>query len=299
VINFGGMILPKIVEIEISKILTSKFDEEVRIFSFLPLSGGDINSAAKIESSHGNFFLKWNDFDRFPLMFQKEAKGLNLLREAKCIRIPEVIKAADAGDFSFLMLEFIETGSANDESFKNLGEGLARLHSNSQNYFGLDHDNYIGSLAQSNKKHEDWISFFAEERIAPQLRLAFDSNLIDKGVLNASERLFKVLSEIFPDEASALLHGDLWSGNYLMDDQANPCLIDPAIYNGHREMDIAMTKLFGGFSTQFYEAYNATFSLEKDWEKRVEICNLYPLLVHVNLFGSSYVQQVKSILHRF
>ena len=293
------MMLPKIVEIEILKILTSKFDEEVRIFSFLPLSGGDINSAVKVETSHGNFFLKWNDSDRFPEMFRKESKGLNLLRATNCIRIPEVIKVADAGDFSFLMLEFIDTGSAHTESYKILGEGLASLHSNSQNYFGLDHDNYIGSLSQSNKKHDDWISFFTEERIAPQIRLAFDANLIDKAVLSTAERLFKHVNEIFPDEVSALLHGDLWSGNYLMDDQANPCLIDPAVYYGHREMDIAMTKLFGGFPTQFYESYHSAFPLEKDWEKRIEICNLYPLLVHVNLFGSSYVRQVKSILQRF
>ncbi len=293
------MMLPKEIEIKVIKTLSSKFNKEVRVFSCKALVGGDINSAVKLETSHGDFFLKWNISSRFPEMFNKEAKGLNLLENAKCIRIPKVIAAEEVDNFSFLILEFIKIGSGNFNSFNNLGKGLACLHKNSTFYFGLDHDNYMGSLTQSNKKHDNWICFFIEERIEPQLKLAYDNEFVDGVVLKASEHLFRVLNEIIPEESSAMLHGDLWSGNFLMDDKANPCLIDPAVYYGHRETDIAMTKLFGGFSASFYSTYNEHFKLEKGWDKRIDIFNLYPLLIHLNLFGTSYLGQVKSILQRF
>ena len=163
--------------------------------------------------------------------------------------------------------------------------------------FGLDHDNYIGSLAQSNKKHADWISFFMEERIRPQLKLAMDKKLIDEGTVKQFDKLFDHFDRLIPKEKPALLHGDLWNGNFLVSDSSRAALIDPAVYFGHREMDLAMTTLFGGFDSEFYRAYDEVFPLEKGFEKRVDIHNLYPLLVHVNLFGGGYVRQVKAVLN--
>ena len=193
----------------------------------------------------------------------------------------------------------MEQSQPENNFWENFGRGLAKLHKTTSDYFVLDHNNYIGSLTQSNRKRDNWIDFFVEERLGFQLKLARDSHLIDSGVLSAAEGLFNRLNEIIPKEQSSLLHGDLWSGNFMLGDQGEACLIDPAVYYGHREMDIAMTKLFGGFDHQFYEAYNQEFPMEKGWEQRMDICNLYPLLVHVNLFGGGYVSQLTSILKRF
>lgn len=291
--------VPEIIKSKIIEILTFQFKREVRIFSVQSVAGGDINTAAKITSSEGNFFVKWNDGRKFPAMFYKESLGLKILNESQSIKIPKVICEAKAENYEFLVLEFINEASADSKCWIKFGESLAKLHKNTAKDFGLDHDNYIGSLKQSNKKHKDWISFFIEERIQPQLALAFDSQLTDRAILRAFERLFTKLNEIIPKEIPALLHGDLWSGNFMFTSQGDPCLIDPAVYYGHREMDIAMTKLFGGFAPEFYEAYNEASPLDKDWEKRLDIYNLYPLLVHVNLFGGAYVSQVFSILRRF
>jgi len=163
----------------------------------------------------------------------------------------------------------------------------------------LDHNNYIGSLHQSNQKHDKWVSFFIEERLNPQLKLAYDSGKINSSILEKFEVMFLVLEEIFPVEKPSLLHGDLWSGNLMTDNFGNPCLIDPAVYFGFREMDLAMTTLFGGFDSEFYESYQRINHLETGWQERFDICNLYPLLVHVNLFGEGYLSSVKNILKRF
>jgi fructosamine-3-kinase len=180
-----------------------------------------------------------------------------------------------------------------------LGRGLANIHKNRSPTFGLNHDNYIGSLKQSNSPTNSWIHFFIHSRINSQLKLA-----IDKGQLNSShqqkfEILFKELPNLLPNEKPALLHGDLWSGNVIVDHHGNAVLIDPAVYYGHREMDLAFTRLFGGFNSEFYHSYFETFPLEPGFDNRVDIYNLYPLLVHVNLFGGSYANQVVSILNRF
>ncbi len=293
------MLFPENIKIKILEILNSQFNGEIRIFAIQPIFGGDINKAAKVISSVGNFFVKWNDANKFPEMFHMESKGLRLLAESHCIKIPKVISENSLIDFSFLLLEWLESGKPKSDFWNHFGKALAKLHQNSNNYFGLDHNNFIGSLYQSNHFHEDWISFFIEERLQPQLKLAFNTYLIDSAVLKAADQLFKVLGEIIPTEPPALLHGDLWSGNFMVDFIGNPCLIDPAVYFGHREMDLAMTKLFGGFSSKFYEAYHFHYPLEKGWDKRMDIHNLYPLLVHVNLFGAQYISQVTSILNKF
>ncbi len=291
--------IPEHIQHKIHKILSSKYSNELRIFTSVPLGGGDINSAARLETSHGSFFVKWNSASRYPAMFEKEARGLQLLAESNTLKIPEVVLADEAGPHSFLILEYLESAAKEIGFWENLGTGLAKLHQCTAEYFGLDEDNYIGSLSQSNAKKDNWIDFFIEERISYMLKIARDYSMVDSSLLKAADRLFNRLGEIMPEEPSSLLHGDLWSGNYMVGNRGEACLIDPAVYYGHREMDLAMTKLFGGFSDLMYEAYHEEYPLEKGWEQRVEICNLYPLLVHVNLFGGGYVHQVEGILNRF
>lgn len=265
-------------------------------FSFA--SGGCINQGGRLTTSHGVYFLKWNSLKKFPGMFAAEARGLSLLRNSKALNVPEVIHVGDAGVFQFLLLEYIEQAERTRDYWEKFGSGLASLHRNSSDEYGLDHDNYMGSLTQSNEKSSSWIEFFIEQRLKKQLKLAHDQNNIDNALLKKFDLLFKKLSSLLPEEPPALLHGDLWGGNLMTNARGEPCLIDPAVYYGHREVDLAMTQLFGGFNKSFLEGYNHTFPLAPGYEERYNIYNLYPLLIHVNLFGADYRSQVVSIVNQ-
>jgi protein-ribulosamine 3-kinase len=263
------------------------------------VSGGSINQAYRVETNNGPLFLKLNRSapDDF---FEKEAEGLRLLKSAGSgLRIPEVIAAERPADNrpAFLLMEYIETGRSGD-SFA-FGEKLADLHKNGANLFGLDHNNYIGSLPQSNRQHSRWSDFFHEERILPQLKMAIDSGRMNRNAISQWNSLAKQLDDLLPCADPSLIHGDLWGGNYLFDTDGNAVLIDPAVYYGHPEMDLAFTKMFGGFSADFYEGYWTVTPSEPGFEERVPIYNLYPLLVHVNLFGGHYVSQTEGVLGRF
>jgi protein-ribulosamine 3-kinase len=263
------------------------------------VSGGSINQAFRVQTNNGPLFLKLNRSapDDF---FEKEAEGLRLLKWAGSgLRIPEVIAAERPADNrpAFLLMEYIETGRSGD-SFA-FGEKLADLHKNGANLFGLDHNNYIGSLPQSNRQHYKWSDFFHEERILPQLKMAIDSGKMNRNAITQWNNIAKRLDDLLPFADPSLIHGDLWGGNYLFDAGGNAVLIDPAVYYGHPEMDLAFTKMFGGFSRDFYEGYWSVTPPEPGFEERVPIYNLYPLLVHVNLFGGHYVSQTEGVLGRF
>jgi fructosamine-3-kinase len=291
--------IPDAILSEVGGMLNASSDHKIDITGSKPLAGGDINRAYAIETNRGTWFMKFNSRNRYPGMFEAEARGLRLLHDAGEIRIPGVAGSGSAGDHAFLLLEHIPSSMKQHDFWTNFGTALAKLHQHHGDAFGLDHDNYIGSLPQSNRNHDSWVDFFTGERLSPQLKRARDAGLADRGLTAKMERLFGKLGEIFPEEPPSLIHGDLWNGNYMVDDRGEACLIDPAVYYGHREMDIGMSKLFGGFSEEFYRAYNAEYPMEKGWEERVDICNLYPLLVHVNLFGRGYVGSVESILRSF
>jgi fructosamine-3-kinase len=264
-----------------------------------PVSGGSINNAVRFIAHQKKYFLKWNNATHYPGMFESEAKGLRLLRKSNTLFIPEILHSGMAGEYSFLLMEFLESGRPGNNFWETFGIQVARMHRNTNTEFGLDHDNYIGSLKQSNKQHKSWNQFFLAERIEPQLKLVVDNNILLEDAIKRMDKIANIIEGIFPLEEPSLLHGDLWRGNFMIAHHGQPCLIDPAVYYGHREMDLSMTKLFGGFDPEFYEAYYSEFPLESGFEKRIDLYNLYPLLVHVNLFGGSYLQQVKNILSRF
>ncbi|MBL7980190.1 MAG: fructosamine kinase family protein [Flavobacteriales bacterium] len=264
-----------------------------------PVGGGSINDAWRLETDAGRFFLKTNHTDRFPSLFAAEAHGLARLRRAGPMRVPQLIATGEDHDDSYLLLEWVESGTKGPGFWAEFGRNLAQLHRHTQEDFGLERDNYIGSLVQRNKQEPDWPSFLIHQRLEPQLKTACDHNRVEAGTAFRFERLYRQLGNLFPPEPPALLHGDLWSGNFLCDRESRPVLIDPAVYYGHREMDLAMTRLFGGFDAELYRTYRAEWPLEKGWEERVDLCNLYPLMVHVNLFGGSYADQVGRILARF
>jgi fructosamine-3-kinase len=266
-----------------------------------PVSGGSINEAAKITDTEGrDFFLKWNTSAPDD-MFPKEQKGLDLLKSAQSgLHCPKVINTGKAGKHThFILMTYIPQGKEKADSSRIFGEQLAALHKVTGKEYGLDYDNYIGRLPQSNKKHSDWTDFFVTERLEPQLQMALDGGKLSSGISENFERLYKHLPRLLPDEPASLLHGDLWGGNYCYNSEGNPAIYDPAVYYGHREIEIAFTHLFGGFSPDFYRAYQQSFPLQPDFDKRKNIYNLYPLLVHANMFGASYALQVKSIISRF
>jgi protein-ribulosamine 3-kinase len=271
----------------------------IHVHDHRTVSGGSINRAYLISTNRGRFFLKYNSSapDDF---FDKEVHGLLMLKAAQTsLRIPDVIAAGnpEEGIPPFLLLEYIEEGRGGN-SF-NFGAELAKLHRTRGEYFGLDTDNYIGSLRQHNGKYDGWINFFREKRIEPQLKLAYNNGRLSKSLDTNWKRLAKALDQIIPPCDPCLLHGDLWGGNYLFDTNGNAVLIDPAVYYGHPEVDLAFTRMFGGFSNDFYRGYESVSSLEPGFQERVPLFNMYPLLVHVNLFGGHYVSQFESFLRSF
>ncbi|MDX1672654.1 MAG: fructosamine kinase family protein [Balneolaceae bacterium] len=265
------------------------------------VSGGSINRAARLTlEKSGAAFLKWNT-SADPAMFLKEKKGLELLRSSGAdLIIPEVLAVGTVdGGTGYLLLEYIEQGGSDTGDHEQFGRELAGLHRVQNEQYGLDHDNFIGRLPQSNTKHENWTEFFIEERMKPQLKMALDAGKLSGSIADRFERMYRKLPAIFPEEPPSLLHGDLWGGNYFYSKEGKATLYDPAVYYGHREIELAFTRLFGGFSGSFYKSYEEIWTLQPDFESRVDIYNLYPLLVHTNLFGGHYGNRVQSIVSRF
>ena len=284
---------------EAEKLLSDKLNSTVNILSDHSVGGGSINDARVIKTTAGKFFVKINSANLYPAMFEREAKGLVLLMETGAVAVPEVVGFSEDINDAFLILNYIESSTKTDTFWNDFGEQLAALHRHSNPFFGLDHNNYIGSLPQSNKQHNRWSDFFREERLQPQVVMAFNSGRIDRSIIKQFEIFYNNLDNLFPEEPPALLHGDLWGGNFMVGAKGEPVIIDPAVYYGHREMDLGMSQLFGGFDNKFYDAYHHANPLEPGWQARLEYCNLYPLMVHVNLFGGGYAGSVKSILKRF
>ena len=282
-------------------ILFLALGQTVDVIEMQFIAGGDINTSAQIFSSEGVFFVKWNQISAPEKqdMFQVEAKGLNLLRRTDTMPIPNVVGHGVQGDKAYLILDYIDPGTPSKTYWETLGHSLAILHSHTQPKFGLNFNNYIGSLPQSNTLTTNGYDFFFEHRLLPQAGLALYKGLLTKQSYDALLRLQRHLPGLLPNERPALLHGDLWTGNLLVNEAGQPALIDPAVYYGFREAELSFTKLFGGFDDRFYEAYDEAFPLQDGFNERVAIYNLYPLLVHVNLFGSGYVSGVERVLKQF
>jgi fructosamine-3-kinase len=262
-----------------------------------PVAGGDINKAYRLETAGGgSYFIKTNAAPLARQMFEAEAKGLAALSSPCILRTPAVLGFGSTSEGSYLLLDFIETGYRPNGFWEDFGASLAKLHRSSSSSFGFDHDNFIGSLPQRNHRHDDWPKFYTEERLLPQLAIAKQLGLLQSPDFQRFDLLFKKLPDRCPKEPPALTHGDLWSGNFLCDAQGLPVLIDPAASYSHREMDLAMSRLFGGFERPFYRSYEEEWPLERGFEQRLPVYQLYFLLVHVNLFGGSYVRQVREVL---
>jgi fructosamine-3-kinase len=258
------------------------------------VGGGDINDAWSVTLDGGSrVFVKSNS--RAPVgMFEAEAAGLRYLTEAaSSLIVPEVLGVGQ----KFLILEHLEA-QAGDQA-ESLGRGLAQLHRSAAPCFGLGHDNFIGTLPQANAPLSSWVEFFRVHRIEAQLAMPGARRAYDRSQRAAFDRLICKLPELVgPEEPPARLHGDLWGGNW-MTTARGPALFDPAVYGGHREVDLSMMRLFGGFSPRSFAAYEEAYPLVSGAEERVELYQLYPLLVHLNLFGGGYAESAFRIVQRY
>jgi fructosamine-3-kinase len=265
------------------------------------VSGGSINDAYRIELANGERWFVKSNAHADASMFPTEARGLEWLRDAGCLRVPEVRAVSEGSEPArYIVLELIEPGRPTAAFDDELGRRLAALHDRSPPGFGLDHDNFIGSLPQTNAPLPTWAEFYRARRLEPQLRRACDSGRASYAMRRGFDRLFGRLEELVgPPEPPSRLHGDLWGGNLHVDERGEPCLIDPAAYGGHREVDLAMMRLFGGFSERVFAAYDEAHPLAEGAETRVALYQLYPLMVHVNLFGGSYATSVERALRRY
>lgn len=271
---------------------------QLKVDRYMPVHGGDISHSWQVYTNERTYFLKVNDAGRYPHMFEREANGLHALSTNSHLRIPTAVKNGIVGQQQYLLLEWLDQAPANEEIFEDLGRKLAEMHKLQQPYFGWQDDNYIGSLQQTNTPQDTWQSFYAQYRIMPLVKKLADTGLFASQDIIAAEKLCNRLDSLFPQEAPALLHGDLWSGNY-MATKDGPAIFDPAVYYGHREMDIGMTLLFGGFDAAFYEAYNDVYPLTTGWQHRVPLTQLYPLLVHAVLFGGHYTSNARSAIKQY
>ena len=303
------MILPA----SLSEILEKHAGEicghKVELKHMEPVSGGCINQSARLVFTH-NFtaFLKWNP-SAPPTMFQREAEGLNALAATQTLRVPRVFSWSDVtGSNStpgFLMLEDLTatdgSSTTRPDYDEELGKGLAALHTLPAPHYGFPHDNFIGSTPQPNQPRETWSDFFLQQRLLPMIQRLRGAEKISeeqcKVATRCAENATQHLHEV--TEGPALVHGDLWAGNVMRDGAGRSALIDPACYYGHREVDLAMTELFGGFSPRFRAAYETALPLKDGYPLRKEIYNLYHVLNHALLFGGSYWSQAESILNRF
>lgn len=279
-------------------VLEEAFGKCIKVHSTEFKSGGCINNALKLHTTEGDYFLKWQS--GIPEdMFRKEAEGLKLLGSSGIIKIPGVIAYGKLEGKQYLLMENIESAPPANDYWENFGITLAEMHRNkSAEKYGLDHDNYIGKLPQPNDVNADWIDFFIHKRLEYQLKLAIENRMVSNSFIERYRKFYALLPDLLPIDRPALLHGDMWSGNVMVGSNGKVCLIDPAVYYGHREIELSFTQMFGGFDYNFYESYQAAYPLEPDFEERVHIYNIYPHMVHVNLFGQSYLNGVESVLRR-
>ena len=260
-----------------------------------PVSGGDISSAWRLDARSSPLFLKTGPASSYE-MFAAEAEGLAALAEAQAVRVPAVLALGEYDDGAFVALEWLDFGAGDRDCERLLGQQLAAQHRCTQTRFGWHRDNTIGLTPQHNEWSDDWVDYFGRQRLGYQLQLAAKNGFT--GALQSDgARLLKRLPVFFETytPVASLLHGDLWGGNWSCCD-GEPVIFDPAVYYGDRETDLAMTRLFGGFSRAFYDAYESSWPLQPRHRERQDLYQLYHVLNHLNLFGAGYLGRALSLI---
>ncbi len=281
---------------DISVQISATINNQFSIKQSHPIGGGCINQAYCISDNEQRYFIKLNTPDGLG-MFEAEAAGLMEIHQSHTLHIPMPICYGQNKEYAWLVLQYINLGKASHGNAANLGLQLAAMHRTTAKQFGWTRNNTIGKTTQINTPSSNWVEFWRTQRLAYQLELA-ESNGFSGKLQTLGEHLLSDLDKVLPSSPiPSLLHGDLWSGNYAFDTMNNPVLFDPAVYYGDREVDIAMTELFGGFSTDFYSAYRRDYPLDSGYNIRKIVYNLYHILNHLNLFGSSYCHQAECMMN--
>lgn len=263
------------------------------------ISGGSINRVHMASTASGERIVVKTNASGPAGMFGLEAHGLDWLRVPHGPRVPTVLAVSD-DEPSFIALEYIPSGAGSAASDATVGRRIAALHRSGAPSFGLHHDNLLATIVQPNAKLATWHDFLVERRLLPFAKLAADAGHLPTSLQRAIGHLANRCEDLVgPQEPPARLHGDLWSGNLLVDGTGEPVLIDPAVYGGHREMDLAMMRLFGGFSPAVFDAYDEVFPLADGVDDRVALNQVVPLLAHVVLFGATYVPQLAAAVGRY
>lgn len=264
----------------------------LRITGLTPVSGGDTAKGYIVRTPEGPLFAKVLSGPGALDRLAAEADGLSALEATGALAVPRRYGFAESGSGAVLVLEYVKAGTSRDASFEALGRGLALVHKTTSPAFGWSRPNYIGPLPQDNSREADWAVFYARHRLQVQYARAVSSNLLSGDQVPDFDQMAARVAALVPDVKPALLHGDLWGGNFLISGDGTPYLIDPSVYFGHGEVDLAMSKLFGGFPPRFYDAYFEVRPPQPGLERRVALYQLYYLLVHLNLFGRSYLPAV-------
>ncbi|MBY4679097.1 fructosamine kinase family protein [Marinobacterium arenosum] len=284
--------MPNAIQLSLQQQLEQQLGSAVA--SLQAVGGGCIGQSYRLGLADGrSLFLKTHDKPP-TAFFEAEAAGLQALAQGG-MATPAVLAVGE----HHLVLSWIEPGSGSADGQYRLGQQLATLHQTEMSCFGFEHDTYCGSSRQPNRKTADGHSFFAEQRLLYQGIKARQAGLLSQPDYVRLEQICGRLPQWIPDQPAALLHGDLWSGNFMIDRDNRPWLIDPACYWGWPEADLAMTRMFGGFQQEFYRGYQSVNAIEPGFEQRIDLYNLYHWLNHLNLFGRSYLAEVKLILQRF
>ena len=285
-------------------VIHDHFGNSVSIQGERSVGGGCINDTGILNLSDGSrVFIKRNSPDNRDF-FLGESEGLRVLADVEgAPAVPSVLGFGEDGRFAFLIMEYLEPSPRKKDFWEIFGREMAALHRKGRcAQCGFPGDNHIGATPQLNSPMSSWIAFFREKRLEYQLKLARDRGLAGSSMTRAVSRVMDRLDALLiePDEnRPSLLHGDLWGGNFIDGPQGKACIIDPASYYGHREADLAMTSLFGGFSSAFYSSYEETWPLEPGYGERRDLYNLYHMLNHLNLFGGGYAGSVLSIAARY
>ncbi len=278
----------------------NKFEKELIIKNRQAVSGGCISNALLLETNRGDFFLKWNSSTPDNL-FVREAEALQELGTAELsgLIIPKPILAKESDQLpGYLLMDFLPAGHTSSQDEK-LGTGLAQLHRKTNKSFGFYHDNYCGATEQDNRWNKSWIDFFGQQRMMYLVDKIERTRSLSSTEKNTYTKLVERLPELIPSDSEAsLIHGDLWSGNYLYTEKG-PALIDPASYYADREMEFSIMTMFGGFSHATWASYQNEYPLNPGWEERVQLYQIYHILNHYYLFGGSYGRQALRITKQY
>ncbi len=286
-------------KIQLQNAFELQFGKTPQVYGIHHIGGGELNQNYKILSDIGLFFVKVNVKENLPKLFEKEQLAIKTLRKTNTIAVVNPIGIVEINNKKVFFLDFVEQAPRAKNFWGDFGTSLANLHKCTSSNFGFEEDNYIASYLQKNKTSNNWGTFYTKNRLIPAVKFASGLMLLQSGHLNKFEKVYEIAEFAFSNEIPSLLHGNLWHHHIITATDGKALLCNPSSYYGHREMDIAMTKMLGGFHQEFYEAYNANYPLSSDWEIRLDFCQIYYELVNLCNYGTAYLPAVEARLNKW